>query len=120
VGQTLVEYIYYGTSQSEQSLYQMASSHDYLLRIDGRSSIMTVFPQYHTPYPESLGHKALWILGFSGFWIFMQRNFNTGKMSNNKYVLRHALSTIHNLFFMTSRKTSKFWCGIIFIILKNV
>jgi hypothetical protein len=34
--------------------------------------------QYQTPYPESLGPKAFSILGF---WIFMQRNFNTAKIN---------------------------------------
>jgi hypothetical protein len=65
---------------------------------------------------ESLGTNAFQILGFSGFWIFMHRNFNTDKINNKNYMLRYALSTIHNLFFMRSRKTSKIWGGIIFIV----
>jgi hypothetical protein len=52
--------------------------------------------QYWTPYPESLGTKTFQILGFSGFWIFMQRNFKTDKINNKNYLLRYALSTIHN------------------------
>jgi hypothetical protein len=42
--------------------------------------------------------KAFWILGFSGFWIFMQKNFNTDKINNKNYMLRYILSTIHNFF----------------------
>jgi hypothetical protein len=45
------------------------------------------------PYLESLGTVAFQILGFSGFWIFMQRNFNTGKINNKIYMLGYALST---------------------------
>lgn len=40
--------------------------------------------------------RKAWIirlLGFSGFWIFMQRNFNTQRINNNNYMLNHALST---------------------------
>jgi hypothetical protein len=51
---------------------------------------MEILVQYWTPYPESLGTKAFWILGF---WIFMQRNFKTDKINNTNYMLRYALST---------------------------
>jgi hypothetical protein len=54
---------------------------------------ITLIIQYQTPYPESLETKTFWILGFSGFWIFMQKNFNTGKINNKNYMLRYALST---------------------------
>jgi hypothetical protein len=46
--------------------------------------------QYRTPYLEGLVTR---ILGFSGFWIFMQRNFNTDKIKNKNYMLRYDLST---------------------------
>jgi hypothetical protein len=48
--------------------------------------------QYWTPYLESLGNKAFQILGFSGFRIFMQKDFNTDKINNKNYMLRNALS----------------------------
>jgi hypothetical protein len=51
------------------------------------------YVQYWTLYPKSLGTNAFWILGFSGYWIFMQRNFNTDKINNNNYMLRYSLST---------------------------
>jgi hypothetical protein len=75
--------------------------------------------QYRTPYPESLGLKALQILGFSRFWIFMWRNFNTDKINNKNYMFWYSLSTILNLLFMRNRKTSKIWGGIIFIVYKT-
>jgi hypothetical protein len=71
--------------------------------------------KYGTPYPESLGPKTFCILGFSEIWIFMQRNFNTVKINNKKYVLKYTLSIIHN-FFMIDRWTHKTLGGIIFIV----
>jgi membrane-associated HD superfamily phosphohydrolase len=56
--------------------------------------------QYWTSYLESLGSKVFQILGFL---IIMQKNFNTDKINNKMYVLRYALSTIHNLFFMRKK-----------------
>jgi hypothetical protein len=72
--------------------------------------------QYQTPYPESLELKAFQILGFSEFWFFIQRNFNTDKINNKNYMLRYTLSTIHNLFFIKSRNASKIWGDIIFFV----
>lgn len=36
--------------------------------------------------------------GFSEFWVFMQRDFNTYKINTKNYMLRYASPTTHNLF----------------------
>jgi hypothetical protein len=70
--------------------------------MDSKSDI-----QYQTPYLESLGPKVFKILGFSEFWIFMQRNFNTDKINDIYYMLRYALCTIHNFFWWEIKKPLK-------------
>jgi hypothetical protein len=37
----------------------------------------------------------------------MQRNFNTDKINDENYILRHASFTIHNLFFIKVEKPLK-------------
>jgi hypothetical protein len=37
--------------------------------------------------------EAFQILEFSGFWSYMQKNFNTDNINNKNYMLRYALST---------------------------
>jgi hypothetical protein len=69
------------------------------------------------PLSGKLGHNVFHILGFSGFCIFMYRNFNIDKINDENYMFRYALSIVHNL--LINRKTSTTWGGIIIIIQKT-
>lgn len=57
------------------------------------SSLVNIVPDL--PYQESLQPNAFQTLGF---WMIMQRNFNTVKINNKNYMLKYALSTVHNFF----------------------
>jgi hypothetical protein len=75
--------------------------------------IYSFLVQFQILYLKSLAPKTFWILEFSGFWIFMQTNFNTDKINNKSYILTCALSTVLNLFSWDTEKTSKIWNGVI-------